>query len=66
MLIFLVLIIFFSPFFLVSSVFDPGEPGMDVGFLFLYSNGKKSPFLKFFVKVQCAIESFCENLEIVT
>lgn len=39
---------------------------MDVGFLFLYSNGKKSPFLKFFVKVQCAIESFCENLEIVT
>lgn len=34
----------FFPFCLVSSVFDPGEPGMDVGFLFLYSNGKKSPF----------------------
>lgn len=39
---------------------------MDVGFLFLYSNGKKSPVLKFFVKVQFAIESFCENLKIVS
>lgn len=38
---------------------------MDVGFLFLYSNGKKLPFKKFFVKVQFAIESFCENLKVM-
>lgn len=37
---------YFFPFCLVSSVFDPGETEMDMGFLFLHSNGKKSPFLK--------------------
>lgn len=40
---------------------------MDVGFLFLYSNGKKHPFFYYsFAEVQLAVESFCENLNVVT
>lgn len=28
-------------FFLVSGVFDPGQPWMDVGFLLFHSHGKR-------------------------
>lgn len=42
MLIFPIWIIFSSSLS-VSSVFDPREPGMDVGFLFFHSYGKKAP-----------------------
>lgn len=31
-------------FFLVSGVFDPGQPWMDVGFLLFHSHGKRVLF----------------------